>query len=365
MSGGNAEAILSDGRLRVGIAGYGVVGKRRREFIDLHPALRTVAVCDVRFPGGGQFPDGVRFHPDYRCLLEEGLDVLFVSLPNYLAAEVTLAGLQRGLHVFCEKPPGRDLNDVVRVVQCERQHPGLKLKYGFNHQYHDSVRDARAILQRGELGRVINLRGVYGKSKIIGFESDWRTRRSQAGGGVLLDQGIHMVDLMRLFAGEFVEIYSFISNGYWKHDVEDNAYALMRTADGVVAMLHSSATQWRHRFHLEITLERGLLILSGILSGSKSYGAETLTVAYANENDGGDPREVTTRYNEDNSWRDEIAEFAHAITDNQPIVHGSSTEALHTMRLVYRIYGADAEWRSKFDINVQLPEGLLERGLDQ
>jgi len=91
------------------------------------------------------------------------------------------------------------------------------------------------------------------------------------------------------------------SNSYWHHDVEDNAYALMRTADGVVAMLHSSATQWRHRFHLEIALERGTIILAGILSGSKSYGAETMTVAYATEDDGGDPREVTTRYNQDNS----------------------------------------------------------------
>src|SRR5262249_48692967 len=162
---------------------------------------------------------------------------------------------------------------------------------------------------------VINLRGVYGKSKIVSFESDWRTKRALAGGGILLDQGIHLVDLMRLFAGEFIDIHSFISNAFWQHDVEDNAYALMRTENGVVAMLHSSATQWRHRFHLEVTLERGMISLSGILSGSKSYGAETITVAYASDRDGGDPKEVTTRYNEDNSWRDEIEEFAEAIVN--------------------------------------------------
>ncbi len=348
-------ADLSD-RLRVGIAGYGVVGQRRRQFIDLHPSLRTTAVCDIKFTASGRFPDGVAFHPDYRRLLEEPLEVLFVCLPNYLAAEATIAGLERGLQVFCEKPPGRDLEDIARVIECERQHPRQKLKYGFNHHYHDSIREARRIIASGELGRVLNLRGLYGKSQIISFESDWRTRRSEAGGGILLDQGIHMVDLMRMFAGEFAEVHSFISNSYWNHDVEDNAYALMRTPTGVVALLHSSATQWRHHFRLEITLARGLLILAGILSGSKSYGSETLTVAHASEDDGGDPHEVTTRYNQDNSWRDEIAEFADAIMNDKPVVEGSSLEALRTMHLVYRIYGADAAWRKRFGIVDRLPE---------
>jgi predicted dehydrogenase len=350
-------------KLRVGIAGYGVVGRRRRHFIDLHPALRTVAVCDAKCAAEGRFDDGVQFYSDYRRLLAEDLDVLFVCLPNNLAADVTIAGLQRGLHVFCEKPPGRDVRDLTRVIECERLYPALKLKYGFNHHYHDSVRDAYQIVRSGELGRVLNLRGLYGKSKIIGFESDWRTRRREAGGGILLDQGIHMVDLMRMFAGEFSEIHSFVTNDFWRHDVEDNAYVLMRTVEGVVAMLHSSATQWRHHFRLEITLERGQLILSGILSGSKSYGSETLTIAYASEHDGGDPREVTTRYNEDNSWRDEIAEFAELVLQGKPVIEGSSREALRTMALVYRIYGSDAGWKTRFGIDDTVPAsvaGLLE-----
>ena len=141
-------------------------------------------------------------------------------------------------------------------------------------------------------GEIINLRGVYGKSKILTFGQhlDWRVKRDIAGGGILLDQGIHMVDLLRLFAGEFKEIYSFISNDFWKHDVEDNAYALMRTVDGKVAMLHSSATQWRHRFQLDISLAKGSIILSGILSGSKSYGSEKIIIAWASADERGDPK---------------------------------------------------------------------------
>ncbi len=343
--------------LRVGIAGYGIVGNRRRHFIDRHPRLKTVAVCDRRLDGEGTFDDGVRYYTQYKRVLEEDLDVLFVCLTNDINPEVTIAGLEKGLHVFCEKPPGRDVADVVRVIACERRHPALKLQYGFNHRYHDSVRDALKIVRDGELGQVINLRGMYGKSKLVTFgQTSWRTERALAGGGVLLDQGIHMVDLLRLFAGEFTEIHSFVSNAFWNHDVEDNAYALMRTADGRVAILHSSATQWRHRFSLEMTLERGAITLSGILSSSKSYGAETMTVAWAGDDEMGDPREQTTRYNHDPSWADEIAGFADAILNDTPVVNGTSEDALKTMELVYRIYCADPEWRERWNLSDEVPD---------
>ena len=126
--------------LRVGIAGYGIVGKRRREFIDRHPLLKTVAVCDRTFGGCGTLPDGVRYFDTYARLLEERLDALFVAMPNYMAAEVTVAGLERDLHVFCEKPPATTVADVERVIAAEAARPGRILKYGFNHRYHESVR---------------------------------------------------------------------------------------------------------------------------------------------------------------------------------------------------------------------------------
>lgn len=338
--------------LKVGIAGYGIVGKRRRACVDNNINMRLVAVCDRAFEGEGVFADGVRYYPSYTQLLNENLDVLIVCLTNEIAPEVTIAGLDGGLHVFCEKPPGRDVEDIAKVIRCERTHPGLKLMYGFNHRYHESVVDALRLVRSEELGRIINIRGVYGKSKLITFnQPDWRTKRAIAGGGVLLDQGIHMVDLMRLFAGEFVEVHSFIANSHWGYDVEDNAYALMRTADGVVGMLNSSATQWRHRFNLDINLERGSIILGGILSGSKSYGAETLTVVTVDHaRDNGDPKEQLTRYNRDPSWEEEINRFAECIMTDQPIESGSSLDALNTMKLVYKIYHADPEWRRAYSI---------------
>jgi predicted dehydrogenase len=340
-------------KLKVGIAGYGVVGNRRRAVIDAHPALETVAVSDRTLDGDGAFDDGVRYFDRYEKLLGENLDVLFVCLTNDINPDATIGGLERGMHVFCEKPPGRDVGDVMRVIEAEKAHPGIKLKYGFNHRYHDSVRDALEILHSGELGVAINLRGVYGKSQLITFDqSSWRTERKLAGGGVLLDQGIHMVDLLRLFAGgEFDQVHSFVSNSVWNHDVEDNAYALMRTPDGKVAMLHSSASQWRHRFGLEITLRKGSLTLAGILSGSKSYGAETLTIARTTGNDMGDPKEETRRYDNDPSWAEEVAEFVDAVVNDTSILNGSSDDALRTMQLVYQIYCADPDWRERWGLS--------------
>ena len=336
--------------LRVGIAGFGVVGQRRREHIDAHPDMQTVAVADRSFETDGTFEDGVRYYRSYRDLLGEDLDALFVCLTNDVAAEVTRAGLERGFHLFCEKPPGRNVEDIESVREVEQQRPDLVLKYGFNHRYHDSVQDALTLVRSGELGRVLNMKGAYGKSAIINFQSDWRTKREIAGGGILLDQGIHMVDLMRLFAGEFDDVHSFVSNDYWKHDVEDNAFALMRSRSGVVAMLHSTATQWRHRFNLEMALEEGTIVLAGLLTGSKSYGAETLTVAWRSHNGEGDPKEQVTRYNSDPSWRREIDEFADAVMGRAEVQNGSSADALATMELVYRIYRADPEWREGWDL---------------
>lgn len=338
--------------LKVGIAGFGVVGKRRKDCVDRQPRMRVTAVCDRVFDGEGTLPNGVRHYRNYQRLLEEDLDVLIVCMTNDVAAEVTIAGLEAGLHVFCEKPPGRNVEDIVRVIERERRHPALKLMYGFNHRYHESVQDALKILRSGELGRVINMRGMYGKAKLITFnQPGWRTQRDIAGGGVLLDQGIHMVDLMRLFGGDFKEVHSFVSNSHWRYDVEDNAYALMRTPEGVVGMLNSSATQWRHRFHLDINLERGSLILGGILSGTKSYGAETLTVVHADpDNDLGDPKEQVTRYNRDPSWDEEISALAQCILNDQPVQSGTSEDALRTMQLVFKIYFADSAWRKLYDI---------------
>lgn len=342
---------INTSNLRVGIAGYGVVGKRRRQIIDQHLNLKTIAVCDITFGESGTMSDGVRFHAHYSKLLEEALDILFISLPNYLAPEVTIAGIEKGLHVFCEKPPGRTVEDIEQVIKVEKANPGLLLKYGFNHRYHNSVRKALEIIESKQFGEIVNLRGVYGKSKIVPFMGEWRAEREMSGGGILLDQGIHMVDLIRLFGGEFSEVKSFVSNNYWNFDVEDNAYAIMRNKEDKFAILHSSATQWQHKFTLDIALTNGYLQLNGLLTSSKSYGEETLIVGNREDSVKGSLTKKTIKYLDDNSWHDEVYEFADAVINGCPIENGNSYDALATMKLVYRIYYSDSEWRETYNIS--------------
>jgi predicted dehydrogenase len=364
---------MSDNKFKVGIIGYGVVGQRRRLFIDKNSHMKTIAVCDVRFKKDGSMIDGadfnytydlledrsqkkpltgktndeIQFFNNYKDLLANStLDILFVSVPNYLAPEVTIAGLEKDLHVFCEKPPGRTVEEIKKVIEVEKKYPHLKLKYGFNHRYHGSVKKAKEIIDSNQFGDIINFRGVYGKSSIVPFfKGQWRSMKKFSGGGILLDQGVHMLDMFRYFSGDFEEVKSFVSNNYWGHDVEDNAYAILRNKNGRVAVIHSSATQWQHSFRLEITFEEGYLELSGILSGSKSYGQEKLLIVPKHKNSVvGSLSGTTTQYLEDTSWNDEITEFADLIINDKPVDQGNSYDALKVMELIYEIYNADDSW---------------------
>ncbi len=336
-------------KYKVGIIGYGVVGKRRREYIDMNPNLQTYYVSDINFESDGEFWDGLKYFNDYKKIFTQDVDIIFVSLPNYLSAEVTILALENKCHVFCEKPPAKTVAEVKAVIECNQKYPHLKLKYGFNHRYHESVKKTLEIIDSKKYGEVVSFRGVYGKSNIIPFGSGWRSEKKYAGGGILLDQGIHMLDLLRYFSSDFEEIYSFIDNNYWKHDVEDNAFVLMRNKLGQVASLHSTATQWQHRFRLEIILKEALLELSGILSGSKSYGSETLKIIERADGNGlGAQEEKTYSFLNDNSWKDEIDEFADCIINDKPIINGASHDALKIMEMIFNIYKADKTWWTKF-----------------
>jgi len=329
---------------KVGIAGYGVVGKRRKQVIDEYPNLKVVAVCDKTFKEPQIIENNINAYSNYSDLLTEDIDIVFVCLTNDMAPIVTIESLKNGKHVFCEKPPGRTVDDIKRVIEQEKK-SNLVLKYGFNHRYHKSVQMAIDIIRSKKLGELVNIRGVYGKSKIVSFKSGWRSKREIAGGGILLDQGIHMIDLILLFCSEIVEIKSFISNKYWNHNVEDNAYALLKDKAGVITILHSSATEWEHKFNMNITLSEGYLNLTGILSGSKSYGEETITIGERNENsEVGQLGSKTLKFLTDDSWKLEVEEFVDAIIHKKEIINGRSKDALKSMQLVFEIYNEDKEW---------------------
>ena len=334
---------------KVGIAGYGVVGKRRHAALKKIDDFKVTSLSDISFKDEDNLLN-LNCYSDYKDLIKnEDLDILFISLPNNYAASATLLGLKKNLHVFCEKPPAKTLSELIPIKE-HLEKTDLKLMYGFNHRFHSSVIHAKKIIDSDELGKIVNLKGIYGKSNMISFnQTDWRTDREKSGGGILLDQGIHMLDLMNYFVGGFNNIFSIIQNTFWNFDVEDNAFVLMQNDDGIIGQLHSSATQWRHTFNLDVTLKKGSLILGGLLTSSKSYGDETLKIIYADpDNDKGNPKEEIINFDEDISWDMEIKRFTDAVRNSDKIKNGSIYQAIEIMDLIEKIYKADPAWKKKY-----------------
>ncbi len=332
-------------QLRVGIVGYGKMGRVRHRVVDTLASLKLVAVYDPRATGNSE--NGLRFTSNLSELLSLELDALIVCVPNNEAARCVIAGLESGLHVFCEKPPGRNMDEIAAVLRVAKSRPHQKLMYGFNHRRHGSVQKALEIKNSGVLGNLLSLRGIYGKP---GWDvEDWRTERRLSGGGILLDQGIHMVDLLRLFAGEFSQVQSHIFATAKDAEVEDNAFALMRTDAGIVAMLHSSATETRPRFHLELNLEQGTLRLDGILSESGKYAPESLVVSGAVNEE--------FVFTVDNSFTAELCSFRDAVHNDSELVWGGAEDAYKSMKLVYQIYCADPSWRNRYGLSADPLEG--------
>ncbi|NQV02153.1 MAG: Gfo/Idh/MocA family oxidoreductase, partial [Bacteroidia bacterium] len=330
--------------------GYGKVGKIRHECIKSIPHLELMGICDT--DRGAVRGSGVPYYSDHKKLLDESPDMVFVCTYNCYIPGITIEAISLGIHVFSEKPPGKTLEDVKAIRDTAKRNPDIKIKFGFNHRYHEGIIEAKSIVNSGRLGKIMWMRGVYGKAGGPGYDNNWRNDRGLSGGGILIDQGIHMLDLFRYFCGEYDEIKSFIGSSYWQVDVEDNVFAILRNSKtGQTAMIHSSATQWRHKFLLEVYMEKGYLEIDGILSSTRTYGRETLKTARCVFEENGyplpNPQETMTYYNNDNSWTDEINDFVDCIIHDKPICHGSIEDAIMTMDLVQRIYNDDDKWGLK------------------
>ena len=331
--------------LRVGVIGFGRIGQRRAKLVNDHPRLELVAVADPNVRATAKNSPFCAWYRTGEELLREDLDAVFVCTPNVATADLVVNALNAGKHVFAEKPSGRVVADIEGIRAVEAQHPELRVKFGFNHREHESVRLSQSLIVSGELGRFMWMRGTYGKAGGPGYEGDWRADPEVAGGGILLDQGIHMLDLFRLFGGEFTEVKSYVGQTFWQVGLEDNAFALLRGEGNRVAMLHSSATHWNHMFRLEIYLTDGYLVLEGFLTGSQTYGRETLVVGRRDwdDHDGarGRPREERYYFDEDRSWEREVEDFAQCIISGAPVVNGSSLDAQRAMELVTQVYADD------------------------
>lgn len=326
-------------RLKCGIVGYGYMGEIRKRVIENNPLLELYGICDN---GSGSIADDIncQFFRDYEDIVKSNVDIVFVCTPNAYSSEVCLESLKQGKHVFCEKPPGRNIEELQMIGTWNQGH--AKLMFGFNHRFHPGVIKAKRITESGRLGNIVNLRGVYGKSGGKEFSKSWRNDRNVSGGGILLDQGIHMLDLFLLFCGDFERVKCFVGNSYWNFKVEDNAYVILQNNKGQSAMLHSSATMWKHTFRLDITLENGYMTIEGLLSKSGSYGRERIILGkrqFEDESEAvGNPSEEITYFDRDQSWDMEINEFTNCIINDKPVTYCSFADAVKVMEIVEKAY---------------------------
>ncbi len=243
--------------LKFGIIGFGKIGKLRKRVIEELGIGKVVAISDPHADLSGL--NGEIFTTqDYSELLKKDINCVVVATPNNITAQAIIDSLNAGKHVFSEKPPGRNLEEVLRIQETILNKPSLHLKFGFNHREHYSVREAKKIIKNGTMGQLMWARGLYGKAGSETFEKEWRSSRKEAGGGILLDQGIHMIDLLNYFIGDFTEVKSFVTKSFWDIPLEDNAFAILKNNNEQYALFHSSSTQWKHLFRLELFLRKGI-----------------------------------------------------------------------------------------------------------
>jgi len=328
-------------RLKFGIAGYGKMGKIREKSIFNSSDAVLISVYD-NTNHKYKKNSGVISCDSFDDLLNSDIDAVIVSAYASVASEYVIRALNSGKHVFCEKPPALNADQILEVIEVENR-SGKILKYGFNHRFHYSVMEAKKIINEGVLGKLLWMRGIYGKAGSIDFHDNWRNYKNFSGGGILLDQGIHMLDLFRYFSNnEFECLSSNLTTSFWDIECEDNAFLTLKSSNDVLATLHSSATQWRHKFLLEMTFEEGYLNLDGILSETRSYAPETLIIGQREFEDVtfamGKPKQSITYYEYDKSWDFELAEFIGAIRGNCSIINGTSKDALEIMKITDHVY---------------------------
>jgi predicted dehydrogenase len=321
--------------MRWGIVGCGLIGQKRAA------ALRAlgheiVLVSDLTQERATDLArtTGAKIAHDWQSLAEcSDVDAVVVATSHQWLSPIAVASVDHGKHVLVEKPAGRNLTEVGAIAAAAVRSSAL-VKVGYNHRFHPAIKKAREIVDSGAIGALMYLRGRYGHGGRVGYEKEWRLNRAISGGGELLDQGSHLIDLAHWFLGEFTDVHAMLRTFFWSADVEDNCFLTLATPGGRVAFLHATWTEWKNMFSFEIYGRVGKLAIEGL---GGSYGVETLTYHKMLPQMG--PPE-TTRWEwrqPDKSWDLEVQEFAAAIAERrQPI--GDINDALSNMSLIERVY---------------------------
>jgi predicted dehydrogenase len=323
--------------IKCGIIGLGKMGLIRAKALENSGRAQIVGVYDVVTPLNSKYP----VLESEEAVINSDAEIIFICTPNYKIKPLVEDALRKGKHVFAEKPPGINLAEALSMRQVEAE-TGKVLMFGFNHRHHASIKKMKSIIDSGEMGKILWMRGRYGKEVDDSFFKGWRANPALSGGGIMLDQGIHMLDLFLFLGGGFDDVKAFVSNLFWKIDgLEDNVFAIFKNSKtGMCASLHSTMTQWRYLFSLEVFLERGALIINGLKTSSGAYGDEDLAIKrnLIRPEEGAFEEEEHIVYHDDHSWDSEIEHFLHCIDNQVKPAYGSTDDAVALMELMDKIY---------------------------
>ncbi|MDZ4198378.1 MAG: Gfo/Idh/MocA family oxidoreductase [Kiritimatiellia bacterium] len=321
----------------IGIIGCGNIGKKRAAHLA---DARLVACADIRRDAAEALAaasPGAAVVPEWTDLIRRtDVQAVIVSTTNDILCEATLAALEAGKSVLVEKPAGRSVGELDRMIEAE-QRTGGRVRVGFNHRYHPALLKARDLVDAGDLGPLMFIRGRYGHGGRVGYDREWRADPVRSGGGELMDQGVHLIDLSRWFLGDFSEIGGFARTYFWDMPVDDNAFLLLQTPGRQTAMLHVSCTEWKNLFSLEIYGRDGKLHVEGL---GGSYGVERLSF-YRMRPEMGPPETTIWEYpGADLSWKTEFAAFLEDLRLHRSPDPGLR-EARAALDVVRRIYAGD------------------------
>lgn len=318
--------------MRIIIAGCGLIGQKRAQFIK--PPHQLVGCVDFDIKKAehlaGKYSGCRAFSHLGEALSAIHAELVIVATPHQSLTELSLLAIQAGKHVLVEKPAARNLQELLPVIEVAQKQK-VKVHVGFNHRYHRAFQKAKALVDSGVLGELMFIRARYGHGGRIGYDKEWRAQPELSGGGELIDQGVHLIDLARWFLGNFTEIQGFSHTYYWDMPVDDNGFLLLKTAKKQVAFLHASCTEWKNTFSFEIYGKLGKLEVTGL---GGSYGVERLAY-YHMLPEMGPPETTVWEYPmADNSWELEFETFLTEIEQGK-----ESSLSLEDAKAVLAIVG--------------------------
>jgi len=338
--------------MRLGIVGCGLIGQKRARTLTGHQLVATADANVARAQQLAALHSGCAAHDRWEEVVQRGdVDAVIVAATNNVLAPVTAAAVAHRKHVLVEKPAGRSVAELAPIVEAARK-ANVVVKVGFNHRFHPAFVKARELCAAGELGPLLYIRGRYGHGGRLGYEREWRADPAVAGGGELLDQGVHLIDLSRWFLGDFTDVQGSIHTYFWNMPVEDNGFLCLRTRHGQTAWLHASCTEWKNLFCFEIFGQGGKLQIDGL---GGSYGTERLSF-YRMLPQMGPPETTIWEYpGEDHSWRDEFLHFNRCIEGRLPVC-SSLEDAVAALQVVEQVYE-----QSRREVAVPLHSGAERR----